>query len=233
MIPSRNWFPQSLQERAAWFQNFATQFTVLGPTMGFAADDTDQINNDNDVFQFLASETVSVDAFKDGWRQFRITLSEGDDGDPNPNLPVFTPQVAPTGRKTGIFERLDAMVKRIRVAPLYTPEAGALLGIIPSKPDSIGEADLKPVIKASESFSNYKFTLNVTRLGQEAFKVQILRNGNGNWTDNGFATSNPFDVTVTPTTPGQPERVQVRAILLQKNEPVGQPSDPTYVTVNP
>src|SRR6266540_867508 len=113
MIPSNKWFPTSLQERSAWFQSFATQFTVLGPTMGFAPDDTDQINNDNDVFQFLASETVSVDAFKDGWRQFRITLSEGDDGDPNPNLPVFTPQVAPTGSETGIFERLDAMVKRI------------------------------------------------------------------------------------------------------------------------
>ncbi len=27
--------------------------------------------------------------------------------------------------------------------------------------------------------------------------------------------------------------VSVRAILLKNNEPVGQPSDPTYVTVNP
>ena len=39
-------------------------------------------------------------------------------------------------------------------------------------------------------------------------------------------------VTVTPTTPGQPERIQVRAILSKNNQDVGIPSDATYVTVN-
>lgn len=75
--------------------------------------------------------------------------------------------------------------------------------------------------------------MNVTRLGMEAFKVQVQKNGSETWTDNAFATSNPVEVTITPTTAGQPERVLVRAVLLQKNQPVGQPSDPTFVTVNP
>ena len=51
--------------------------------------------------------------------------------------------------------------------------------------------------------------------------------------DIAFATNNPADVTVIPTTAGQPERILVRAIVLEKNEPVGIPSDPTFVTVNP
>ena len=233
MIPSRTWFPLSLQERAAWFDNFNAQFGAIGVGLGFTIADAAAVTSDNDMIQFLASAAVTIDAYTQAVRQYRIAITEGNIGEPTPVFPLNLDLVAESLAKTGIFERLDNLVKRIRVAPTYTPEAGALLGIIPSKPDSIGEADLKPVIKASESFSNYKFTLNVTRLGMEAFKVQILRNGNGNWTDNGFATSNPFDVTVTPTTPGQPERIQVRAILMQKNEPVGQPSDPTYVTVNP
>ena len=51
--------------------------------------------------------------------------------------------------------------------------------------------------------------------------------------NNGVGTANPFVVTVSPTTPGSPERIYVRALLMKKNESVGIPSDPTYVTINP
>ena len=63
--------------------------------------------------------------------------------------------------------------------------------------------------------------------------MQIQRKGSETWQDAAFATNNPVEVTITPTTAGQPERILVRAILLKNNEPVGQPSDPTFVTANP
>lgn len=234
MIPSRAWFPQSLQERAAWFDNFKTQFASVSVNLGFTAADVTAVTDDNAAFQFLAQTAVSLDAYKEAVRQYRIILTEGNIGDPDPAFPpnpTFNPPLP--GVATGIFERLDDLVKRIRVAPNYTAETGALLGIIPKKPDSISPVDLKPAIKAGESVGGYKFDVNVTRLGMEAFKVQIQKNGNAAWSDAAFATNNPVEVTITPTTPGQPERILVRAILLQKNQPVGQPSDPTYVTVNP
>lgn len=109
---------------------------------------------------------------------------------------------------TGMFERLDDLEKRIRVSPSYTNEIGALLGIIVSEPANVVEADLKPVIKASPSLN-----VDVTRLGMTAFKVQIQRKGSDSCQD---ANS-----------------IMVREILIQKNEPVGIPSDPTFVTVNP
>ena len=64
------------------------------------------------------------------------------------------------------------------------------------------------------------------------YKIQIQRNGQNTWQDVAFADSNPCEVTITPTTLGESERILVRAILIRKNEPVGEPSDPTYVTVN-
>lgn len=124
-------------------------------------------------------------------------------------------------------------VTRIRVSPSYTNEIGALLGIIVSEPANIVEAELKPVIKASPSLNGFKFNVDVTRLGMTAFKVQIQRKGSDSWQDAAFATNSPVEVTVTPTSPGEPERIMVRAVLIQKNEPVGIPSDPTFVTVNP
>ena len=39
--------------------------------------------------------------------------------------------------------------------------------------------------------------------------------------------------SVTPTTPGIPERIYVRAILLKKNKTVGIPSNVASLTANP
>ncbi len=214
--------------------NFNAQFATVGvAVLGFTAATVTEVANDNESFQFLASNTGAIDSFVDAVRQFRIFLTEGNIGEPNPDYPTNPTAVPSIDVPTGIFERLDDLVKRIRVAPNYTPEIGALLGIIGSTPLPTPPEDLKPVIKASESMAGYKFNVNVTRLGMTAFKVQVQKSGEATWTDSTFATNNPAQVVVSPTVPGQPERVLVRAWLLDKNEEVGLPSDPTYVTANP
>ena len=53
------------------------------------------------------------------------------------------------------------------------------------------------------------------------------------WQDAAFATNNPVEVTITPTTPGDAEQIQVRVQLRKSNADYGQPSEPAYVTVNP
>lgn len=236
MIPSRIWFPLSLQERAAWLQNFITVFTPIAISLGFTAAEVTALSQDNEDFQSIATTTVALDAFSKAVREFRISLTEGNIGDPPPVFPTEDFNGPPNNRPAGMFQRLVEAVDRIRAAPAYTDEIGAALGIIPSLSTpgaNTPEGLMKPIIKASESFSSYKFSVNVTRLGMPGFKVQIQRNGSAPWTDAAFATSNPCEVIITPTTPNQPERILVRAILLSKNLPVGEPSDPTYVTVNP
>jgi hypothetical protein len=233
-IPSRLWFPTNLAARALWFDNFATQFAIIAASLGFLPAVVTQVQDDNTCFQGIASGQVELDAFVEAVRQFRIQICEAVIGSPTPAFPaapVITPAEIPL---TGIYQRLIELVDQIRVASAYTPEIGALLGIIPSGGGGpTPEADLKPVIKVGQSFGDFKFTVNVTRLQQPGFKIQIQRAGESTWTDVAFATKNPCTVTVTPLVPGQPERILVRAILLANNEPVGAPSDPAYVTVNP
>ena len=232
-IPSRKWFPQNLQERAAWYANFNTQIQIIGASLGLTAADLTAIGSDNNVIQFLASTATELDAYAEAVRQYRIVITEHGIGDPTPAFPADAVFALPNVIPTGAFERLDDLVKRIRVAPAYTPETGALLGILTTTATPPPESELKPVIKASESFGGYTFSVNVTRMGMDAFKVQIQRKDSSTWQDAAFATNNPAEITVTPTTPGNPERIYVRAILMKKNAPVGQPSDPTYVTINP
>lgn len=234
MIPSKHWFPGTLPARALWYQNFATQILAIGVgTLSLPVADVTAVSNDNEDFQSIADTTVAVENFAAAVRAYRITLTEGNTGDPQPVFPSENFSGPPNDRPAGMFERLDNLVKRIRLNPAYTPEIGEALGIVPTTPAPPLFEDLKPVIKASESSGGYAFNVNVTRMGMTAFKVQVQRTGEVGYKDAVFATNNPAEVTIVPTTPDQPERILVRAVLLKDNEPVGVPSDPTYVTVNP
>lgn len=234
MIPSRTWFPGTLQDRAAWYDNFNTQVGGIGLTLGLTAGDITELGEDNGNIQAIASNTVGLEAYSDAMRQYRIIFTEGDIGDTIPDFPASPTFSVPTpSQPTGAFERLVKLVDRIRASAAYTDEIGALLGILPASTPVTPVEDLKPVLKASESVQDYKFTINVTRLGMPGYKVQIQRKGASTWEDVAFATSNPCEVTVAPSNGGDSERILVRAQLIDKNSPVGIPSDPTFVTINP
>src|SRR5688572_4912499 len=149
MIPNNKYFPMSLQERAAWFQNFAENFSVVAVSLGFLPAMITQVTADNDDFQFCASSALTVNAYAKAVRQYRLTVTEGAVGDPAPSFPVNPSLNPPAQVPTGIFERLDELVKRIRVAPTYTPEIGALLGIIPAASGGFAPEEMQPVLKVS------------------------------------------------------------------------------------
>ena len=205
MIPSQTWFPTSLQDRAAWFQNFMDKFLpALATSLGFSAAERSAIEDDNTDFQAIAATQLAADNFMAALRQFRISLTEDPVGTPAPVFPPSGFAAPPIGVPAGIFQRLVENVERIRAAPAYTDETGASLGILPSKPGPTPEGDLKPSIKTEVAEMGYKFTAKVGRSGQPAFKLQIQREGSSAWTDAGVSTSSSIEYTVVPTTPGQP-----------------------------
>ncbi len=233
MIPNPAWFPTNMAARVLWFANFKKQFAELATDLGFSAADVTSVTNDNSVMQFLGETTVEMKNFDDAVRKYRIIITEHKVGDPMPDFPAVPVMTLPVEIPTGLFERLSDLVDRIRLAASFTQEIGAMLGINPVQPTPPDPNTVKPNIKATPLFESYKFDAFVMRMGMDSFKVQIRRMESETWTDAGFGTSSPLEITVQPTTPGQPERLQVRAILIKKNEPGGQPSDPVYVTVNP
>ncbi len=234
MIPSSRWFPSGLQNQAAWFENFTTQFTALATGLGFAAGDVTAVGKDNDVMQFAASSTIEADVFVKALREYRRIITEGEIGEPTPNVPANPALTAPAPVATGIFERLNDLVDRIRVAPTYTNEAGVLLGIVPSKSDPLAPEAVKPAIKVFPASSDYHFSVVVEkREKSDMWKVEIRRLGQEKWQDVKTASGKSVDVHIEPTTDGAPEQLQVRVRLIKNNEDYGQLSDVVYVTVNP
>ena len=234
MIPSSRWFPTNLPARASWFQNFATQFAVVAVSLGFTAADITSVQNDNQVMQFIADINNQLDAFKEAVRQYRVIITEEAVGKTTPQFPVNPVFDLPVIVPTGIFERLNKLRDRIMSAPDYTDEIGALLGILPGSPGSISPSDAKPSVKAFGAQTGYLFSVVVAdRAESDMWDVFVLRKGAANWTSAGRFTGKAADITVQPTTAGEPEQMQVRIQLRKNNQNYGQPSDVVYVTVNP
>src|SRR5690606_4513340 len=107
MIPSNTWFPQSLSERAAWYQNFATQFSDLATGLGFLPADVTAVDSDNITLQALATWTVGVEAYSKAATAFRKEITQGDVGSPAPVLPDSPDFPDITIALPGLYERLD------------------------------------------------------------------------------------------------------------------------------
>lgn len=231
MIPSSKWFPSSLQERAAWFQNFATQFANVAGALGFMPAQATIVMTDNQDFQFAAAATVEIDAYAAAFRQFRKILTEGDIGSPTPLVPpdiVLTPVA---GAATGIFERLDNLVKRIRVAPAYTDEIGALLGILPSQPNG-STTEPQPVLNAV-SMPGSIIEVSFVRGNSNGVIVETKVDNAATWSEAGKFFKSPAELVIPQNPQNLPRSVQMRARYVNGNSPVGQFSDIVSTATQP
>ena len=235
MIPSHTWFPTSMVERAAWFNNFMEQFQPLATSLGFSAAEVTAISEDNGDFQSIVATTFELDAFSAALRQFRRSLCEGDVGDPQPSFPAASFTDTPNNRPAGIFERLDGYVKRIRASPVFTPEIGDLLGINPQSSAGIGEGEIKPTIKLTAAVHDYLFSCVVSgRKDADQWQVWVKPGGLESFSLLGTATGKSADLTYNPGGEAPaPVALQVYVQLRRSNANYGQPSDIALVTVNP
>lgn len=233
MIPSSKWFPTSLQERAAWYNNFATQFAVVYVSLGFKPTDNTEIAQDNATMQFLAQTAIALDAFKEAIRQYRVIITEGNLGDPTPVFPANTTFEQPLpASQTGIFERLDDFVKRARVSPGYTSEIGALLGILPSTPPSLAPADMQPSLK-TVSLPGSIVQVSFVRGNTNGLAIETKIDNSDTWSDAGKFFNSPAELKIPVNAQNLPRSVQVRARYVEKNTPIGQFSDIVTTATQP
>ena len=233
MRPDQRWFPTSRTERAAWFQNFAVKFTVIAASLGFTQADIDSVNADNAIVQYLNRTLLATENYTKAVVSFQRTILLGKRGATTPDFPALNGPLVPTVPATGVFERLERMVRRIRVATNYTPEVGGLLGIIPRNAGRPDMLSVKPTFKVSAAARPFSFEIRVVKRTFKVFCVYVQRQSSKEWEMAATLTRTPVVLDVIALTPNMPEVIRVRVRMWEGNEPVGQFSDVRVITLSP
>ena len=232
MVPSNKWFSMSLQERAAWFQNFAAQFNSIAGMLGFLPATVTAVNLDRDDMVFCAQSAIEVDAYAKAVRKYRRLLTEGDVGSPATAFPTNPTLAPPAQVATGIFERLDNLVKRIRLAPAYNDEIGAALGILPVPPNGFAPDTMQPSLKAS-TLPGSVVQIKFVRGSTDGVVIETKLDNADTWSNAGKFFKSPAELVIPVNALNLPRSVQVRARYVEGDTPVGQFSDVVTTATQP
>lgn len=233
MVPSKTYFPLALGERADWYANFNTMFAVYAVALGFTVADVDAIADDNAAFQLIATLAVAVSSYEKSMTAYRKQILEGKVGTPGgeippvPAYPVTLPIPA-----SGLFERLDNLVKRIRLSATYTPEIGAALGIVPSPTPEVDPESMKPDPSLRVEPGNVVL-VDYVRGKADGIEIQYMLDHSGIWINGGRFTKPTATLQIPQSTGDLPRFVQVRARYVIGDVAIGQFSDIDSISTNP
>lgn len=199
------------------------------------ADETeiDSIDHDHDNMDWIMNHCTVVGEYKTTAFGVKRAFIRGKIGDAVGSLVTAPENTPPTALVAGVEQRSRERDARFKLSQAMTEAARLALDLVDAaqhiSPDSV-----KPAVEPFPAAGNYEFALVVANRGEsDMYDVQIRRKGSETWTTVKSGTGKSINVTVTPTTPGDAEQLQVRVQLKKKNANYGQPSDPVYVTVNP
>lgn len=229
-----DWYPRPLNELAAWWQNFnlrRAEFEAKYPIL---------LTYKTELIAAAAWIQYWIGA-KNTFRDMETQLSgyfstiAGKDANADPPAPITW--ALPPGTPAEVSPGVEKLIRDVRRETVgytnYAKADGEALGFESVSSAPLNPNEVKPTIQVTAAASNYHFSIVVS--GREAatmWDVYILRKG-GEWTKVETCNGKSADVQITPTTPGDAEQIQVRVQLRKNNADYGQPSDPTYVTVNP
>lgn len=233
-IIRRTWLPQTLPALAVWFANFALKFADYYTLLGFTNTDKTAVDNANAVVQWLNTAMEVNEANDAALRSMRDQLLYGEKNDPAPTVPTMELPASPAPLISSIIQWLDKFKERIELSEEYTPDIGAQLGIVATPSEGIAEDDVKPTIKAFPASGDYDFAVVVENRAKADQSEILYRPMNQEKFESlKFFTGKSGNAQYKPTPEGAPVKIEIRVQLYRNNEKYGQPSDPTYLTLNP
>lgn len=132
----KDYYPHSEASIIQWNENFATQLADVGSTLGFTPEEVTAITATCTTIETaITNLEIQKAKIKEQTSEKNITLD------------------------TGVNDIRD-FVKRIKVAPSYTPALGKLLGIV-ADTSSFDPSTAVPIIKLSKTGSGYDFSFSL------------------------------------------------------------------------
>jgi hypothetical protein len=222
-------FDKLLNVYVAQKENLAKYKTEVGAT----DDEIKTIKDGAEILQYLKDFATLAENSKKAFFNIKQQVYSGDKNDPVSafgGFPAFSP---PHPLAAGLKELALDRNRRYKAASGYTKAIGIELGI-EEESHSIAPDSVKPGADYTPASSGFLVSAVVSNRGKaDSWDVFIQRDGETAWTLAKTATGKSVDFTVTPTTPGKPERVKAKVQLKKNNENYGQPSDIDEFTANP
>ena len=209
--------------------NLSTHKSAVGATAG----EITEVAEGAEILQYLKDLGELVETAKKAIFKIKSDVYGGDKDEPVSafgGFPTFAPPHALVG---GLKERAQERNRRYKAAAEYTKAIGIELGI-EEESTSISPDTVKPSAELSAASSDYLFAAIVSnRAKADSWDVIYQRDGETDWSVAKTATGKSVDVSITPTTPGKPERIKVKIQLKKNNQNYGQASDIIEITLNP
>ncbi len=229
-----DWYPSSMDALAAWWANFVLRRGEFEAKYAILATEKTPLNNVGAWIEYWVEARHVFDELGTQQSSYFNTIA-GNDPTADPPLPITwtMPPGVPAEVPPGVEKYIRDIRREVVGLTNYAKADGEAMGFEATASQPISPGDVKPTIQVFAAAHNYGATIVVTgREGATMWDVYILRKG-GNWTKLTTCEGKSGDVTITPTTPGDAEQIQVYVQLRKSNADYGQPSDPAYVTVNP
>jgi len=235
---SSDWMAPTLGGKALMFQAVAANLDGVAAALGMtnaqkqrALDMAAQFLNG---YEFRSQVTAWDDAVGTWFEQMMNGDGNGNTGGPMadpPPPPTFTDSA---NQMYGVIKEFRKEREMWLTLPGWTKSIGELLMVVKPESQNIVPAEISPSLKATAGQSNFEVALVVgDRGGMLMFDVDIRRKG-GDWTHQAALGGKGATITVTPTTPGEPEVIDIRVRMRDKNnQPVGNVSETRTVTINP
>jgi len=141
------YLPRSDKKKAMWLNNFAVRLPYYAATIDITPSTLTSIQNDAKMFEYAIQLVDSFSKIKKARTSFKNRLRD----DPASSTPLAIPKVSaptpPASVPPGIFKRVTALVRKIKVQDNYTTAIGKHLDII--GPETYTDTkNIKPKLKA-------------------------------------------------------------------------------------
>jgi hypothetical protein len=124
------YLPRGDKKKAMWLSNFTVRLPYYAATLDISPSTLTSIQNDAKMFEYAIQLVDSSLKIKKTRTSFKNQLRDG----PVSSTPLVMPKVSspasPASVPPGIFKRVTALVRKIKVNDNYTPAIGKHLDII-------------------------------------------------------------------------------------------------------
>jgi hypothetical protein len=204
---------QSLYEKAV---NYKTVLNISDEML-------DRLHKNAMAYHEWRMVKVQIAASKKSVTEFVEQLFSGDKKNALPVTPIINLGTPTLPDKPGIEMQTREFIEYLELQDAFTDAIGLDFGFYVNTSDSSSPEDLTINFKVKD-YSGYRLDIIFSLHEQDALDLSYRIKGAPNFTKV-TATSSPYTLEVPPDPDGLAITLEMYAILIRKNKPVGQTSD--------